>query len=277
MSAGSDAAGRKKYRDAWAAWWRANGAAVSIPALDKPQPFLGHTLVVIPDGRSVYELDRAGKRRWTIDRLDSPFAAQVLPGGRVLIAEYGGRVTERNLKGDILWEKRIAGAAQCQRLANGNTFIVTPFQILEIDPAGKERILAERSGPSFVAARKLPNGQVVIVDSDGNCIRRDAAGKEVSRFALGRISNNCLDVLPNGHVVVPKFFDGKVTEYDTRGKSVWEISFPSAMSAQRLPNGNTLLACHEPARVVEVDLDGKIVWEHKTESPNHKPWFATRR
>jgi hypothetical protein len=280
VSPGTYAASRKKYRDAWAAWWRANGAAVQMPALDRPQPLLGYTLVVIPDGATVYELDRDRKTRWRIDKLESPFAAEVLPGGRVLIAEYSGRVTERNLKGEILWEKKVPGAMQCQRLANGSTLIVTPDKVFEIDTAGKERVIYERdrSGTSLLAARKLPNGRVVVVDALSKCVRLDAAGKELSRFTVGEtISNNCLDVLPNGHVIITSIFAGKVTEYDAQGKSVWAISFPSAMSAHRLPNGNTLLACHEPARVVEVDLDGKIVWEHKTETSNHRPWFATRR
>ena len=62
----------------------------------------------------------------------------------MLIAEYGGRVTERNLKGEILWEKKLDGAMQRQRLANSNTLILNPNMLREFDAAGKERILAER-------------------------------------------------------------------------------------------------------------------------------------
>jgi hypothetical protein len=150
--------------------------------------------------------------------------------------------------------------------------------VLECEPGGKEKTLYTRNGPaSLLAARKLRTGQLVIVESDGTCRRLDAAGQELSRFALGRISNNCLEVLPSGNILVPRFFDGKVVEYDPQGKAVWEVSFPSPFSAQRLPNGNTLIACHEPPRVVEIDRAGKLVWEHKAETLNHRPWFASRR
>ena len=108
-------------------------------------------------------------------------------------------------------------------------------------------------------------------------MRLDATGKELIRFPVGKISNNCLDVLPNGHVLVAKFFDGKVTEYDAKGKVVQELECPSPFSAHRLPNGHTVVACHEPARVVELDRAGKIIWEYKAESPNHRPWHANGR
>src|SRR5207249_1728317 len=107
------------------------------------------------------ELDRDGKLRWQIRGLHSPFQAQVLPGDRILVAEYaGGRVTERNLKGDILWQKSVPSAMQCQRLPNGNTFIVSPTFLVEVDSAGKE-IFQERQLGSLVAAKKLRNGQIV--------------------------------------------------------------------------------------------------------------------
>ena len=45
------------------------------------QPLLGYTLVVIPDGGTVYELGRDGKPRWKIDKLDSPFGRRSFPEG----------------------------------------------------------------------------------------------------------------------------------------------------------------------------------------------------
>jgi HEAT repeat protein len=278
VALGADDAGRAKCRDAWAAWWREHGAALDMTALERPRALLGHTLFVVPDYGTVTEIGRDGKVRWQIGGLGCPFEARVLPGERVLVAEYNGLVTERNLKGEILWQKAVPRALQCQRLANGNTLLVSSNAVVECEPGGKEKVLYTRSGAnSLLAARKLRTGQMVVVESGGTCLRLDAAGKELSRFELGRISNNCLEVLPNGNLLVPRFFDAKVVEYDARGQAVWQAAFPSPFTAQRLPNGHTLIACHEPPRVVELDRAGKVVWERAMESANHRPWFASRR
>src|SRR5207302_572463 len=117
---------------------------------------------------------------------------------------------------------------------------------------GKKHVYSPSYSGNILVAKKLRDGQMVVIDSSGNCMKLDAVGKELSRFNVGRVSNNCLDALPNGNVLVSNFFDGKNKEYDPRGKVVWEINWPSPFSAQRLPNGNVLVACHEPARVVEL-------------------------
>jgi hypothetical protein len=279
VSLGTDAASKRKCRDAWAAWWRDNEATVTMIAPRDTQSFLGYTLIVIADYGQVVELDRDRKVRWQVGGLRAPFDAHLLPGGRVLVAEFGGGVTERNLKGDVLWQKAIFNPMQCQRLASGNTFIVTGKTLLEVDREGRERVIYTHTAldSALVAARMLPGGQIIAMDSDGVCRRLDAAGKELSSFTAGKVSNNCVDVLANGHILVAKFLHDKVVEYDSRGHVVWEIDLHSAFSAKRLPNGNTLVTCHEPARVVELNRAGKVVWEHACESANHRPWFASRR
>ena len=64
---GDDPASRKKFREAWAAWWKENGAAVDLATLEIAPAMLGFTLVVEFgqngfNGRIV-EVDRSGKVR----------------------------------------------------------------------------------------------------------------------------------------------------------------------------------------------------------------------
>src|SRR5262249_22080439 len=87
-----DKATRQKCRDTWAAGRRARVPALESPRLDLAQRQLGYTLILIqydpmrPGGR-VFEVDAAGKTRWSIDGLQTPVDAQVLPGDRVLLVE----------------------------------------------------------------------------------------------------------------------------------------------------------------------------------------------
>jgi hypothetical protein len=130
---------------------------------------------------------------------------------------------------------------------------------------------------SLIAARKLRNGQIVSIDGHGVVRRQDATGKELRRFTVGLVSNNCMEVLPSGHILVSKFQSGKITEYDAEGKALGDIPCVSPFSTHRLPGGNTLVACYDPPRVVELDRAGKVVREYKVETLNHRPWFASRR
>jgi HEAT repeat protein len=287
---GEDAAARKKARTAWEGWWSKNSAKIQLARLDNRQQMLGYTVVTEmydPTKRSgrIVELDRRGKVRWEIggvNMLQGPVHAQVLPNDRVLIAEHNqNRVTERDLKGKILWEHAINQPKAVQRLSNGNTFMVGQGQIIEIDKAGKEVLNINRMNFwDIVSATRLRNGEVVYVTQQGIVTRMDKDGKkEIKHFQTnaggGIYYLGYIDVLANDHVVVPAYSFNKVTEYDGNGKEVWSASIQQPVSAKRLPNGNTLVTSLNPPKVVELDRAGKVVWEAKEQF--RQPIRADRR
>jgi outer membrane protein assembly factor BamB len=198
--------------------------------------------------------------------------AQVLPGNRVLITEQGGeRVTERDFQGKVLWKHEVDGSpVAAQRLANGNTFIVTRDQLLEVDPAGKVTFTHSRPRRDLRAGRKLPGGEVVLITAAGDCLRLDAAGKELKSFPVGNVNTGALDVSADGRVLVVRRTPDRVAEYDGEGRVVWEARVPGAGSATRLPDGRALVACPSGRRVVEIDRAGRVVWEYKGTLPPHR-------
>ena len=71
-----------------------------------------------------------------------------------------------------------------------------------------------------------------------------------------------VNILPNGHVIIPATWMNRVMEYDAEGKSVWEITAIQPSSATRLRNGNALISPQQwPAKVIETDPSGKQVSE----------------
>lgn len=278
---GSDAPARQKCRDAWAAWWKEHGPRTELVKLDPTQRLLGYTLIVQMDNNGtgrVLELGAGGKPRWQIDGLQYAVDAQVLPGNRVLIAEYNGmRVTERDFKGTILWQHQTVNSqpVNAQRLPNGNTFIATEEQFLELDRSGKEIFSHHRPNFDILMASKSRNGHIHCITNRGTYVRLDAAGREVKTFSVGRVNfTSGFDVLPNGRVLVPQYGSNKVIEFDPDGKQVWEASVSMPNSATRLPNGHTLVASNNSQRLVELDRAGKVVWEYKD---GNRPWRARRR
>ena len=81
---------------------------------------------------------------------------------------------------------------------------------------------------------------------------------------------NGLDVLANGHVLLPQLWLNKVIEYDGDGRPVWEAAVPQPSAAVRLANGNTLVASQWPPKALEVDRGGKVVWEYGTNIRVHR-------
>jgi outer membrane protein assembly factor BamB len=222
------------------------------------------------------EIASDGRTRWQLDGFQYAYDAQVLPGDRVLIAEYNAqRVSERNLKNEVLWEKRLMFyPISAQRLPSGNTFIVTNNALLEVDKTGKEVLTIQRPQGDLTAAQRLRDGQIVCITQQGSCLRLDAAGKELKSFPCGQTTMGGLDVLPNGRILIAQYSGNKVVEFDPDGKMVWQAPVPTPTSAVRLPNGNTLVASTMGQQVLELDRTGKTVWEYKNPQ---RPWKVRRR
>jgi HEAT repeat protein len=277
---GTEAEERRKARDAWQAWWHKHGDRVDLARLGEAPALLGLTLIAHWDNGQVghiAELGPDGKARRDVQNIPWPIDFYWLPGNRLLCAEYYiNKVTERNFKGEQLWEKTLPeNPLAAQRLANGNTFIVMRSRLLEVDRTGKEVNGFAEAGRDIVSAIKTRNGQVYLVTQSGQFRRLDATGKEVKSFPVGGIhSYAAIDVMPNGHVVVPHYDRNKVIEYDTNGKTVWEATVQQPTAPVRLPNGHTLVACRDAQTVVELDRSGKAVWTYKATT---YPWRVRRR
>ncbi len=149
-------AARRKYREAWLSWWKDHQAGIAAERLEQESRTLGFNLVVLLDLGRIEYLDRANRVYWKIDNVERPLDVQLLPGEqRVLVAEHkANRVSERNLKGEIVWKKMIQGPLAAQRLPDGHTFITTQDQLLEVDKDGKEVFSYTRpDGASFMRRR----------------------------------------------------------------------------------------------------------------------------
>jgi hypothetical protein len=267
---------RKKVREAWEQWLRANADKLDLKKLGEERPH-GHTLVVMLDAGRVIDVD-AGKRVcWEVEGLAFPLDAQVLSGDRVLVAEFeGGRVTERNSKGEVLWEKRVDSPLAAQRLPGGNTFIATAGRLLEVDPKGKE-VWTRPSprGGRIMKATRLRNGDVAVIAQVGvtQFCQLDRNGKEVRSFDVEqRTAGGRVEVLPGGNVLISERDANRVVELDYEGKPVWEARFEQPVAAVRLANGNTLVTSMGQARAVELDRKGREVWEYRADSRVTRAW-----
>jgi hypothetical protein len=264
---------RKKRGKLWGEWYEANKKQlVMVDIREQRERYMGFTVMCMPNNGQVVEWDKNKKERWKITGLSNPWDAQVIGNNRVLIAEYNGmRVTERDFKGKILWQKQMQNyyPVSAERLKNGNTFVVCNNLLVEYNKAGKEVWRMDRQQYDVRSARKLPNGEIVLLTSNRNLIRYDAKGKEKKNATIPTYPQyNQNEILNNGNILVPQGWNGNaVYEYDMNGKEVGKItSVPTPMHASRLPNGNTLVISQNNYQLYEVDKKGKQVgtWQTNT-------------
>jgi outer membrane protein assembly factor BamB len=160
-----------------------------------------------------------------------------------------------------------------QRLPDGHTFITTQDQLVEVDKEGKEVFSYSRpDGALFMRATKLRNGDIGCILQLGatRFVRLTPSGKEFKEVKSWgvqvRTSGGRLDILPNGHVLIPEMDNNRVVEYDAAGQSVWEVTIDQPIAAVRLPNGNTVITLMRQNRAVEVDRTGKELWQFKADT-----------
>jgi hypothetical protein len=282
VSLGTDPATRKTARDAWQKWYTEHKEAIDLARIEQPDAMLGYTVIVqqtpnrIVGGKfkgvmyEVMEIKSDKTVRWKFESPTQIVDAQVVGENRVLVAEYPtGKISERNFKGELLWDKVIGGnPISVQRLVNGNTFVVKNNGMVEFDRKGNEVFNHANQQFNVVRGKKLRNGEVVMVVNAGNVgifTHMDAKSKIIKTFNINAVNSlfGSMDVLPGGGILVPDLQRQRVVEYDKDGKELKgfnNVQWP--LGALRLPNGNTLVTCQNPGRVIELDRKGDPIWTH---------------
>jgi hypothetical protein len=265
---------RRQCRVAWDNWWKANAANIDPAVLDIEQHLLGRTLICCCDGYNngkgkVWEVDSRGKSIWEINTANYPVDAVIVAGNRVLIAEQSGmRVTERDLKGAILWEHAVReNLVSVQRLPNGNTFIATYSQVFEVTREHKELYNYQTKYGTIYSAAKLRNGHIAYLGANDVLAEIDDKGQEIRKLKVDASGAGLFKFEPqlNGRFLLGQNLAHKVVEFDGAGKAVWECPLSNANSVERLSNGNVLACSWADKRVVEVNRGGKVLWEVKLE------------
>src|SRR5262249_58066504 len=84
---------------------------------------------------------------------------------RVVISEYAtSRVTERDLKGNILWQRNVGTQViSAQRLPNGHTFVAARNALTELDRDGNTVRNIVRSSHDVLAAHRDKDGKITVV------------------------------------------------------------------------------------------------------------------
>jgi HEAT repeat protein len=282
VSLGNDAPSRKTTRDAWAKWYGENEKALDMAKLTAEDAYLGYTLIVQHNNRigvgvgnvgEIFELDKDKNVRWKMTLQQGyPVDAQVVGPNRILVCEYqGGRVTERDTKGEVKWEFACGGNPfMAQRLPNGNTFIAMQGRLLEIDRNKNEVWSMQRPNQDIMRAKKLNTGEVVYITNLGvnaTYTRMDPKTQKINKsfnvMQTQMLFGN-IEILRNGNVIIPHYNQQRVVEYNQDGGQVNTVNLNWPNSVVRLPNGNNLITSYNQRQVYEYN-GNQQTWNYQTD------------
>jgi hypothetical protein len=282
--AGADKESRTKAMTAWQKWFKENGSGLDLTKVDLAGGGSSGQMIVVEQwnrakgnrGR-VLEMDASGKVRWEIDNLDYPWDAQVLRNGNILVIEQQNRVTERDRKNKIVWDKHFSSPFVLERLPNGHTWLGCRNNLMVVDKDGKTVFNHTYNINTILGAKRFRDGSMAFVAYSGEYVRLDRNGKQVKTFTIP-ISHYGLsgaDILPGDRIIVSASSNGKVMEFGPDGKEAWSASIVNPTPPTRLANGHTLVASNGMMTLHEIDRKGKVVKEWK--GLTHNPFRAFRR
>lgn len=263
---------------AWTAWWSKEEKNVDLAKLAEAEQNNKALLAVDMQTGRILEISRNGRIRWQLQGPQWPMDAVVCRNGNVFVAQQNNsQVSMWSRQGKELWTRQCNMPFACQQLRNGNLFVVCRQQIIEYDVNGKEVSSQQMAHLNWIVGGwKFPNGQIALFSQQGQYIRQDAAGKQLQTYQAevqGGAAMNA-EVLP-GDRVVASLNIGRVTEYDNKGKAVWETNVVNPAFPHRLSNGHTLVSQNGRNHLYELDRRGKIVAEKK--NLEYRPWRIRRR
>jgi hypothetical protein len=274
--------GKSNAADVSAQWqkWQQKYAADLDLAKQLARTELGFTVIsttMLPGAKAggknkVFELGPDKAVRWEFDVSRNVLDVHVIGPNRLLLAEYfDRRVAERDFKGNILREIPATLPLACQRLPNGDTFIVTRQQLRTVDRDGKDVFSWAPNPGTIITAQRQRNGQIAVVTM-GRCLLLDPQGRELKSFTLGGAVytlGGSIEVLANGRILVPLYNLNMIVEFDWTGNKLWQANVNRPTAVHRIGNGNTLVTAAFGSKVIEIDRDGQEVWSYQTDGRPH--------
>jgi hypothetical protein len=125
-------------------------------------------------------------------------------------------------------------------------------EIHTAQPIGKNRVLIMQNGNPVKPRLMIFNTATNVVEKELE-IPTTNPDNPHGQFRHVRMTKAATFLIPN--------MSGKVIEYDSNGKEIWQVTAPSAWAAVRLKNGNTLISGDSKGFAREVNPQGETVWE----------------
>jgi HEAT repeat protein len=206
-------------------------------------------------------------KRWTLDSTEGAADALLLPGNQVVLVRSHVTAVKCDLAGNEFWTcdlKHSRYGIACQRLPNGNLYLIGCRGAVEVDAGGREVSAVDFEDElELCDAWRLRSGrltgyqhkELVSLDAlSGRVLRVERVGVSFEKEQKGA-------VLPDGRCVLADLSRGNLLETDARGAVRWAVRVHDPVSVEALRDDHYLVSTADPYRVLEIDSAGRTSWE----------------
>ncbi len=195
-----------------------------------------------------------------------------MQGKRFACGDYSGKkVCIVEADGTISWQHKAPSCDDLWLLPNNRILFTTKFGVKEMNYKTDEVLFEYTSKSEIYAVQRLPDNSTFVGEcNSGRLLTLDKDGKVIKSVDLlpvgkdgGSYYSRNARVLKNGNYLVAHYGLGKLIEYSSKGKILWEVKTPGGPhSTCRLANGNTMVSCSDNGTpsLVEYNPTGAIVW-----------------
>ena len=239
---------QQQYVKAWEKWWTEKKDKLDLRSFRDTVPFRGWTILASYQTGTVWEVDRQGKTRWKLTGMKGSIDAQAINDELIVVAEYTGkRVTIRNCRTNkiVMTKTFSASPFSVQPLRNGNIFVSTTSEVLEIDRRGKGIYRKSvTTGQRITCGSRARDGRIVALTQNGMIhVWRTPTSTPIT--VNTRLNTTySVQALPQGRYLVSSYGNQKVVEINSAGKTIWEYPQAQVYHAERIANDNTLILCY---------------------------------
>lgn len=170
-------------------------------------PAITDDAVYVPDRSAVVSLDReTGDERWRVP-VDTPYGASVVDDDGIVQTGWQETVAVDHT-GEVRWRREDLRSVAAAALADGDCYVVAPYELHELDAAtGETNWKARLTTDSIAAAPVVTDDSVLVAEGSLLAYRREVSGvlapdRKRWSAASGQASQYCTPVVAAGTVFV---------------------------------------------------------------------------
>lgn len=205
--------------------------------------------------------------------LTASAAESYMKGKSFACCDYSdNKVCIVDAEGGISWKQEAPHSNDLWLLPGKRILFSTGHGVKEMNWETGKNLLEYNSQSEIYAVQRLSDGNTFVGEcNSGKLLTLNGNGEIIRSVNIlpegkdgGHAYYRNARVLKNGNYLVAHYGPRNVTEYDSKGKVVWQVKTPGGPhSTCRLANGNTLVACGDNGTpsLVEYNPEGQIVWQ----------------
>lgn len=236
-----------------------------FPAPVTSSPAIMEDMVVFGcrDGK-MYSFSRDGKLLWQYESGQGIGASPACVKGRVVGADYGGRVfCLDSSTGNLLWNLETGAKVVSSPRIEGDMVVSGNMEgtLTAIGLENGKKLWSQKIGAGIWATPTIGADYIIAATTDGSLVRMDHSGKVVWRMSPGGSIYSSPLCIENENLVVFGSGDKYIYGYSLKdGSLMWRFAGGSDIQGASTTDGTNIFVGSEDGVVYALSMQGQLAW-----------------